>query len=260
MVELDPLPVMQIVDARGPVLSPVLADADVRHAGIVNVQASLAQRDDHFRDFFENSEVPGRDGIIDQGHSVVELPPRLGNIRTRIVSKLDVDELAQRMTGQGPEILDGSLSATLYPKRLVPSAKYTVAFRWNKETRTASGAELMKGGIRFSSRDEREMVLLNLDHIPGHGTDRTPPTRPAAATKRQESYGGRTGIAVRWSPSRDDVLVAGYQVLRDGKTLDSVGIGTFYFDAEKGYGLARHYQIVAVDADRNRSAPAAAVQ
>ncbi len=97
------------------------------------------------------------------------------------------------------------------------------------------------------------MILLNLDQAPGRGTDHTPPTAPGKACKQRETWGGRTGVAVRWSPSRDNVLVAEYQVLRDGKLLDRVGIGTFYFDASADAGLDRRYEIVAVDADANRS-------
>jgi|GEM_PF-3477407 len=148
--------------------------------------------------------------------------------------------------------------AVVYPKRLAPGAKYTVAFRFNSETRAATGAELMEQGIRVTAHDTREMVLLNLPHIPGHGADRVPPTAPAGASKREESYGGRTGVALRWRPGQDNVLVAGYHILRDGKPLDYVGIGTFYFDAGAGAGTSHRYEIATVDGDGNRSAAVAA--
>jgi len=145
----------------------------------------------------------------------------------------------------------------VYPKALTPETQYTVAFRYNKETRTASGAELMKSGIRFAPTDPNEMILLNLERTPGRGTDHTPPTTPGKAVKKAESWNGRNGVAVRWEPSQDeDGLVSHYEVLRDGKLVDYVAIGTFYFDP--GASLDERYEVVAVDGDGNRS-PAAAV-
>jgi len=139
----------------------------------------------------------------------------------------------------------------VFPKALVPDARYRVTFRFLKDSKTATGAELMKQGIRFASSKTDEMILLNLDRAPGRGTDRTPPTTPSKAAKRIETYGSRTGVALRWSPSRDEGMIAEYRVLRDGQPLDRVGIGTFYFDA--GAGLNHRYEILAVDGDGNRS-------
>ncbi|MGA2984675.1 MAG: hypothetical protein ABSG32_12735 [Terriglobia bacterium] len=147
--------------------------------------------------------------------------------------------------------------AVVYPKALIPETQYSVAFRFGKETRTASGAELMKSGIRFASTDPNEMILLNLDRAPGRGTDHTPPTTPGKAVKKIETWNGRAGVAVRWEPSQDDGLVSHYEVLRDGKLLDYVAIGTFYF--EPGARIEQRYEIVAVDGDGNRS-PAAATE
>jgi hypothetical protein len=141
----------------------------------------------------------------------------------------------------------------VYPKRLVPESNYRVAFRFGKAVSTTTGAQLMREGIRFRPTNERETVLLNLDSAPGRGADRTPPGLPTKVSKRQETWAGRTGVAVRWLPSRDNVMVAGYEVLRDGAMLERVGIGTFYFDADAGAGLGHRYEIVAVDGDGNRS-------
>ena len=141
----------------------------------------------------------------------------------------------------------------VYPKRLVPEATYSVAFRFTPDTRSASGTELMQKGIRFLPENKREVILLNLDHAPGRGTDHTPPAAAAKVWMKSETWGGRTGVALRWSPSRDDVIVAGYDVLREGRWLDHVGIGTFYFDASPGAGHDRRYEVVAVDGDGNRS-------
>ena len=148
----------------------------------------------------------------------------------------------------------------VYPKALVPDARYTVAFRSNAETRTAGGAELMKQGIRFRTALRQEIVLLNLESAPGRGTDHTPPTAPANLSKRVETWNGRQGVALRWSPSRDNVLVAGYEILRDGKTLDRAGAGTFYFDTGAEAGLSHRYEVLAIDGDGNRSGSVAAGQ
>jgi hypothetical protein len=147
-------------------------------------------------------------------------------------------------------------NAVVYPKALVPETQYSVAFRFNSETRTASGAELMRSGIRFISTNPHEVILLNLDQAPGRGIDHTPPTTPANAVKRVETWNGRTGVAVGWEPSQDDGLVSHYEVLRDGKLVGYVAIGTFYFDP--GATLDQRYEILAVDGDGNVS-PGAAV-
>jgi hypothetical protein len=157
-------------------------------------------------------------------------------------------------TPQTPPL--AKVEAVVYPKALVPETRYSVAFRFNKEMRTATGAELMKSGIRFSYTDRNEMILLNLDRAPGRGTDHTPRTTPAKAVKKIETWNGRTGVAVRWEPSQDDGLVSDYEVLCDGKLVGHVAIGSFYFDP--GASLDQRYEIVAVDGDGNRS-PAAAV-
>lgn len=146
----------------------------------------------------------------------------------------------------------------VYPKSLTPDTEYSVTFRFKKETRTAKGAELMESGVRFLPEDRSEMIFLNLDRAPGRGTDRTPPTAPEKAWKRRETWNGRDGVAVRWSPSRDDIIISDYEVFRDGKFLDNVAIGTFYFDP--GASLNQGYEIVAVDGDGNRSLPKAAAQ
>jgi len=159
----------------------------------------------------------------------------------------------------GPEEMGNLVfpKMVVYPKALTPDTPYTVSFRFSKETLTASGAELMKSGIRFAPTDPSEMILLNLEHAPERGTDHIPPTPPARAVKKVETWNARRGVALRWEASEDvDGIVSHYEVLRDGKLIDYVGIGTFHFDP--GASLDANYEIVAVDGDGNRS-PAATV-
>ena len=141
----------------------------------------------------------------------------------------------------------------VYPKALVPEADYSVIFRSSRVGNKAKGADLMRDGIRFSSTERGEMILFNLDDAPGLGTDHTPPTTPSKAWKQRETWNGRAGVAVRWSPSQDDGILAEYLVMRDGTLLDHVGIGTFCFDTTEGSGLEHWYEVVAVDGDGNRS-------
>lgn len=148
----------------------------------------------------------------------------------------------------------------VYPKALVPEADYSVIVRSTKAGRRAKGADLMRDGVRFSSTQQGEMIFFNLDDAPGLGTDHTSPTAPERASKRRETWNGRAGVGLRWLPSQDDGLIAEYLVIRDGTPLDHVGIGTFYFDTTEGSGLDRHYEVVAVDGDGNRSSARTAVE
>ena len=142
----------------------------------------------------------------------------------------------------------------VYPKRLLPELTYDVAWRWNKQPFKANGAELMSRGIRFVPKQKDEIILLNLSDAPGLGNDRTPPTAPKKVRKQRATYNGRSGVAIRWTASEDNVIVAEYLVLRDGKPLDIVAIGTFYFDAGEGSGMDRRYEVRALDGDGNQSA------
>jgi len=107
----------------------------------------------------------------------------------------------------------------VYPKRLLPELTYDVAWRWNKLSFNASGDELMSRGIRFVARQEDEIILLNLSDAPGLGDHRTPPTAPKMVRKERATYNGRSGAAIRWTPSEDNVMVAENLVLLDGKPL-----------------------------------------
>jgi hypothetical protein len=146
--------------------------------------------------------------------------------------------------------------ATVYPKKLTPEAEYKVAFRFGKELKNMKGADLMRQGIRIKTENRREMILLNLQDAPGRGTDHVPPTAPSKLIKTRETFGQRTGVALRWAPGSDDKLLAEYLVYRDGKLLDHVAIGTFYFDFSKDGGLNHRYEVASVDGDGNISARA----
>jgi hypothetical protein len=217
-----------------------------------DIADAMARRESVMRRFLQKEGIYGRYMRVyhpqaegaPTPHSFLEFA---NGTRTKAAIVFRHPRNAQALTG-------GNI--TVYPKALVPGTEYSVAFRFNRETHSTSGAELMKLGIHFASADPNEIILLNLDQAPGRGTDHTPPTTPTNALKRIESWNSRTGVAVRWKPSQDDGLVSHYDVFRDGKLAGYVAIGTFYFDP--GARLDQRYEIVAVDGDGNIS-PRAAV-
>ncbi len=79
--------------------------------------------------------------------------------------------------------------------------------------------------------------------------DVTPPSRPAGVVA---SAPRETEVAIRWTPSTDDVGVVGYEVLRDGKVVAS---GPRTEAREAGLrGTTRYcFTVVALDAAGNRS-------
>jgi len=143
----------------------------------------------------------------------------------------------------------------VYPKRLVPELSYTVTWLHAPGRLVANGAKLMAAGIRYDGSDAEEMAFLNLDDHPGAGLDTEPPTPPKLISAEWAEYWGHRGVALRWTESHDNGLVAGYRVLRDGTEIGYVGIGTFYLDESDGADPAADYAIVAVDGDGNESAP-----
>ena len=79
--------------------------------------------------------------------------------------------------------------------------------------------------------------------------DSTPPTAPAGVTARAE----RGGVGLKWSPATDDVGVAGYEIVRDGKVVAS---GPLAEGRETGLPAREHcFTVRALDAAGNRSPP-----
>jgi len=153
---------------------------------------------------------------------------------------------------QDTDSVDGVI---VYPKNLVPNADYSVRWLLGDASYHATGKALMCDGIRHPASPRRQQILLNLDHYPGSGWDTVSPTSPTLTRQERAVYWDHTGVALRWTESSDNHLLAGYRVLRDGEFVDYVGIGTFYFDERSDADASARYQIVAVDADGNESAP-----
>lgn len=85
-----------------------------------------------------------------------------------------------------------------------------------------------------------------------HGGDTRPPSTPGALAATSV---GQTSVTLGWSPSTDNVGVAGYGVYRDGA---QVGSSTTTSATVAGLACATTYTLAvdAVDAAGNRSAPA----
>jgi hypothetical protein len=81
-------------------------------------------------------------------------------------------------------------------------------------------------------------------------TDTTPPSAPANLT----ATAGDTQVTLSWSPSTDDVSVAGYHVYRNGNLVASPS-GTTYTDAGLLDGTTYSYYMTAYDPAGNVSAP-----
>ena len=86
------------------------------------------------------------------------------------------------------------------------------------------------------------------------GADTQPPTPPGSLTALALDA-SRVGLA--WTVSSDNVAVTGYRVLRGGTVVAAV-TGTSYTDTGLAANTTYGYQVVAVDAAGNASAPATA--
>ncbi|GAA4244960.1 fibronectin type III domain-containing protein [Dactylosporangium darangshiense] len=89
----------------------------------------------------------------------------------------------------------------------------------------------------------------------GTPTDTVPPAAPAGLTVTGT---GTTTVSLSWSPSSDNVGVAGYDVLRNGAPVATVA-GTGFGDVGLTPGTEYTYRVVARDAAGNASSPSAPV-
>ena len=139
----------------------------------------------------------------------------------------------------------------VFPKKLLPEAKYVVGFDSTQDTTERTGADLMSNGIAIENQKPGELIYLNLPHRPGSGRDKVAPQSPGRVLVRRETNIGHAGIGVYWAPGADDHWVSYYEVQRDGKILNKVAIGTYYFDHAAGWNGACEYAVRTVDGDGN---------
>ncbi|MFC6090127.1 PQQ-dependent sugar dehydrogenase [Saccharothrix lopnurensis] len=93
--------------------------------------------------------------------------------------------------------------------------------------------------------------------VPQCQADTTPPSTPTGVAATASG----TSVAVRWSPSTDNIGVTGYEVLRDGVQVGSTsGAATTSFtDSGLAANTRYEYRVRARDAQANRSSPSSAV-
>ncbi len=139
------------------------------------------------------------------------------------------------------------------PRGLLPEARYIIGFDSTQATTERTGADLMAAGIAIKDQKPGELIYLNLPRRPDSGLDKVPPQAPGRALVRRETNIGHSGMGVYWSPGTDNQWVSYYEVRRDGKILEKVAIGSYYFDHAAGWDTAREYAVRTVDGDGNAS-------
>ncbi len=146
----------------------------------------------------------------------------------------------------------------IFPKGLLPDARYDVSFQESTAEAECTGAELMKQGLVIDRMLPGELIYLNLPLHPGSKRDHQPPTTPVNLTKNSAENMGYPGVELHWTPGTDNNWISGYEILRNGQTIDQVVKGVFYFDHSAGADLAACYQVRTVDGAGNLSPPAQA--
>src|SRR5260370_18475089 len=116
----------------------------------------------------------------------------------------------------------------------------------------------MTKGIAVQQMEDGELIYLNLPMHPGSKADKTAPSSPQAVAKRVGTNMGYIGVELSWMPASDDNWVSYYEILRNGKVIDKVAKGTYYFDHSAGADPAAQYDVQAVCGSGDISAKAAA--
>jgi len=150
-------------------------------------------------------------------------------------------------------------SVKVYPKGLLPDARYGITFQESSAEAECTGAELMRQGLAIDRMPPGELIYLNLPLHPGSKRDHQPPTAPGNLAKCTAENMGYPGVELQWSPGTDNNWISYYEILRNGPAIDKVAKGTFYFDHSAGADLAARYQIRTVDGAGNLSPPAQAM-
>jgi hypothetical protein len=176
--------------------------------------------------------------------------PRItGDIQTMYLQRLSGDRkkgvIIPKRPAPGP--------VTIYPKGLIEEEPYIISFQETSGSGKRTGSDLLKNGISISSMAPGELIYLNLPYHPGNKLDREPPSAPGAVRKHRADNMGYPGLEICWEKSSDNNRVSYYEVLRDGKVIDKIAKGTFYFDHSAGADIAAAYEVRAVDGAGNWS-------
>lgn len=148
-------------------------------------------------------------------------------------------------------------AVTVRPKGLSAEAQYEVGFQEADEVFHRTGQELMAEGVKLVNPAPGEIIYLNLPDHPGNRVDKTPPSPPSNVRVAPGRNMGVPGVEVTWNAGSDDRWLSCYEVWRDGKLLDRVAKGCFYFDHSAGADPAACYEVRSVDGAGNVSDPCA---
>jgi hypothetical protein len=136
---------------------------------------------------------------------------------------------------------------TIRPKGLNPEQKYLLSFQESDRVETSTGASLMNAGIHFDNLVPGDLIYLNVPYHPGSPLYRTAPTPPTHVRIIAADNMGYPGVEVRWDPAHDEHWISYYEVIRDGKVVDKVAKGTYYFDHSVAADLAAEYSVTAAN-------------
>ncbi len=143
---------------------------------------------------------------------------------------------------------------TIYPKGLISDAKYDISYHYKSgKNAKRTGNDLMKNGISLDKVAPGELIYLNIPLHPGNSIDKEAPSEPKKATKKESINMGYVGVELKWSKAKDNNWISYYEIYRDGRMIDKVSKGQFYFDHSAGADLAADYEIRAVDSAGNVS-------
>jgi hypothetical protein len=105
----------------------------------------------------------------------------------------------------------------------------------------------MNVGIHLDPLPPGELIYLNVPYHPGSPLYRTPPSPPTHVRIVAADNIGYPGVEVRWDPAQDEHWVSYYELLRDGKVIDKVAKGTYYFDHSVAADIAAKYSVKAIN-------------
>jgi chitodextrinase len=145
----------------------------------------------------------------------------------------------------------------------VAIAGYTI-YRDGKELDTVDGATINFSDASVSPQTEYRYRVDAFDAVGNHSdpsnvaviitparADTVPPSIPEGLRAQAPSP---TEVLLTWSPSEDNVAVAGYSIFRDGEKLTSVdGLATTYDDLAVAARSTYAYAVEAFDTAGNRS-------
>ena len=134
--------------------------------------------------------------------------------------------------------VDGTLSNTL------TAAPWTFNL---DTTRLANGTHTLSATVYDAAgKTAGAQMSVNVQNVP---PDTKPPSTPSGV---KAAVAGTTQVAIYWSPSTDNVGVAGYYVFRDGTQIARTALPN-YFDIGLSPGTSHVYVVRAFDAGGNVS-------